>query len=60
MAFVILRAEFASQWAEDHPGFEAELKGHARKFLPGFACPEWVRVVNELPVCPPPLIPIYI
>ncbi|KAL4064962.1 hypothetical protein V8B97DRAFT_2025861 [Scleroderma yunnanense] len=49
MAFVIIRPEFALRWAENHPGFEIELKCHARKFLPGFACPEWVQVVDELP-----------
>lgn len=52
MAFIILRPQFASQWAENHSGFETELKNHARESLPGFACPEWVQVVNELPVCP--------
>ncbi|KIM67169.1 hypothetical protein SCLCIDRAFT_1210660 [Scleroderma citrinum Foug A] len=49
MAFIILRPQFASQWAENHSGFETELKNHARESLPGFACPEWVQVVNELP-----------
>ncbi|KAI6153443.1 hypothetical protein BKA82DRAFT_147958 [Pisolithus tinctorius] len=49
MAFVILRPEFVSKWATDHVGFEVELKRHARERLPGFACPEWVQVVEELP-----------
>ncbi|KAG1716563.1 hypothetical protein ID866_615 [Astraeus odoratus] len=49
MAFVVLQPEFASKWMGNHAGFEAELKRHARKNLPGFACPEWVEVVDELP-----------
>lgn len=49
MAFVILRPEFISKWAMDHVAFEVELKRHARERLPGFACPEWVRIVEELP-----------
>lgn len=50
MAFVILRPEFVSKWEADHTAFETELERHARKRLPGFACPEWVQVVKELPV----------
>ncbi|KAI6044979.1 hypothetical protein EDC04DRAFT_2560276 [Pisolithus marmoratus] len=49
MAFVILRPEFVSKWATDHAGFEVALKRHARECLPGFACPEWVQIVDELP-----------
>ena len=51
MAFVILRADAAKRWAGRHAGFEADLKKHARTRLPGFACPEWVQAVEELPVC---------
>lgn len=51
MAFVILRAEAAQRWAERHAEFETDLKKHARSRLPGFACPEWVQVVEDLPVC---------
>ncbi|KAF9240921.1 hypothetical protein BU15DRAFT_73778 [Melanogaster broomeanus] len=49
MAFVILRPEYIPQWTGNRTGFEAELKRHARTLLPGFACPEWVQVVDELP-----------
>lgn len=50
MAFVILRPAAAPRWAGRGADFEAELKRHARARLPGFACPEWVQVVEELPV----------
>ena len=30
--------------------FERDLKAFAKGRLPGFACPEWVRVLDELPV----------
>lgn len=50
MAFVILLPEYAQTWFGNHAGFEAELKRHARTLLPGFACPEWVQVVDKLPV----------
>ncbi|KAJ3990566.1 hypothetical protein F5890DRAFT_1480541 [Lentinula detonsa] len=49
MAFVILHPQHASQWKGRHEEFAKELKAHARKRLPGFACPEWVEVVPELP-----------
>ncbi|KAF8844063.1 acetyl-CoA synthetase-like protein [Paxillus ammoniavirescens] len=49
MAFVILRQEHIQKWAGNHADFEVELKRHARSLLPGFACPEWVQVVDELP-----------
>lgn len=50
MAFVILHPQKADKWAGRHAEFEKDLKAHARKKLPGFACPEWVAVVPELPV----------
>jgi hypothetical protein len=50
MAFVILKTDAATKWAGRHDDFGVELKRHARSRLPGFACPEWVKVVNELPV----------
>lgn len=50
MAFVILRPKYVQTWTGNHGGFEVELKRHARKLLPGFACPEWVQVVDKLPV----------
>lgn len=50
MAFVILRQDAVNKWKGRHEVFEAELKKHARSRLPGFACPEWVHVVDDLPV----------
>ncbi|KAG0709018.1 hypothetical protein DFH29DRAFT_1036431 [Suillus ampliporus] len=49
MAFVILRPEHAPKWKDNHDNFVAELIRHARARLPGFACPEWVQIVDELP-----------
>jgi hypothetical protein len=50
MAFVLLRPEHAPKWEDNHDGFATELIRHARALLPGFACPEWVQIVDELPV----------
>ena len=50
MAFVILHVESAKRWAGKQVEFALELKAHARGRLPGFAVPEWVAVVEELPV----------
>lgn len=52
MAFVLLHPQKADKWARRHAEFEKDLKAHARKRLPGFACPEWVCIVQELPVRP--------
>ncbi|KAH6917238.1 AMP-dependent synthetase and ligase [Coprinopsis sp. MPI-PUGE-AT-0042] len=49
MAFVILHPQHAEKWKGKHREFEADLKAHAKSRLPGFACPEWVEVVPELP-----------
>ncbi|KAJ3482473.1 hypothetical protein NLI96_g6951 [Meripilus lineatus] len=49
MAFVILKTQAAPKWKGKHADFEADLKRHAKTRLPGFACPEWVSVVEELP-----------
>jgi hypothetical protein len=49
-AFVILHPDRVPKWAGRHDVFAEELKNHVRKTLPGFARPEWVAVVNELPV----------
>lgn len=49
MAFVLLRPEHAPKWKDNHDGFATELIRHARTLLPGFACPEWVQIVDELP-----------
>ncbi|EUC65276.1 acyl-CoA synthetase, partial [Rhizoctonia solani AG-3 Rhs1AP] len=49
MAFVILHAHKAAKWKGKHAEFGVSLKEHAKQSLPGFACPEWVEVVPELP-----------
>ncbi|KAF8621803.1 hypothetical protein AX15_007479 [Amanita polypyramis BW_CC] len=49
MAFVTLRPEHAHLWKGRHHEFELDLKKHAKTRLPGFACPEWVVIVPELP-----------
>ena len=50
MAFVVLHPQVVSSWKGRHNDFAKELKAHAKERLPGFACPEWVKVVQELPV----------
>lgn len=55
MAFVVLHPQHESKWKGRLRQFEIDLKQHAKARLPGFACPEWVEVVPELPVsriCP--------
>ncbi|THU86530.1 acetyl-CoA synthetase-like protein [Dendrothele bispora CBS 962.96] len=51
MAFVTLHPQHVAKWRGEkgEKEFGEDLKKHARKRLPGFACPEWVRVVGELP-----------
>ncbi|KAG7099364.1 hypothetical protein E1B28_001220 [Marasmius oreades] len=49
MAFVILHPQYGKRWAGREKEFEKDLIKHARGRLPGFACPEWVKVVPELP-----------
>ncbi|KAJ7597197.1 hypothetical protein C8J56DRAFT_773009, partial [Mycena floridula] len=49
MAFVILHPQHAAKWKNRHQEFAADLKKHAKSRLPGFACPEWVEIVLELP-----------
>jgi len=49
MAFVVLHPRFVSSWKGRHNDFAKELKAYAKERLPGFACPEWVEVVQELP-----------
>jgi acyl-coenzyme A synthetase/AMP-(fatty) acid ligase len=49
MAFVILLPSAKEKWGGRAAEFETQLKAHARKRLPGFACPEWVKLVDELP-----------
>ena len=50
MAFVILTPAAGKEYVNRHQDFEADLKKFARSRLPGFACPEWVQVMDELPV----------
>lgn len=50
MAFVTLHPSKAAKWENKHREFEVDLKVHARKRLPGFATPEWVAIVPDLPV----------
>ncbi|KIK71136.1 hypothetical protein GYMLUDRAFT_33267 [Collybiopsis luxurians FD-317 M1] len=49
MAFVTLHPQHASTWKGRNDEFTKDLIAHARKRLPGFACPEWVQIVPELP-----------
>jgi len=49
MAFVTLHPSKAPKWENRHREFELDLKAHARRKLPGFATPEWVLVVSDLP-----------
>lgn len=51
MAFVTFHPQHSQRWAGRHCEFEQELKQYAKTRLPGFACPEWISVVPELPVC---------
>ena len=51
MAFVVLHPQHVSKWKTRQAAFEKELKEHTKSRLPGFACPEWVEVVPDLPVC---------
>lgn len=52
MAFVVLHPQHAPTWKGRQNVFEKDLKDHAKARLPGFACPEWVEIVPELPVSP--------
>jgi len=49
MAFAVLHPQCAAKWAGRLDEFAADLIKHAKARLPGFACPEWVEVVSELP-----------
>jgi len=49
MAFVILHPQHAEKWQDKHDEFSDDLKKHAKIRLPGFAVPEWISVVLELP-----------
>lgn len=50
MAFVVLQPNAIEEWKGRENEFEKYLKDYARSRLPGFACPEWVRIVEDLPV----------
>jgi acyl-coenzyme A synthetase/AMP-(fatty) acid ligase len=50
MAFITLHPQYAIRWKNRHREFEQDLRNYARARLPGFACPEWVAIVEELPV----------
>ncbi|KAL0563709.1 hypothetical protein V5O48_018355, partial [Marasmius crinis-equi] len=49
IAFIILRDIDSSVWGGREVDFEKQLIQFAKTRLPGFACPEWVQVVKELP-----------
>ncbi|KAH8835203.1 hypothetical protein DL96DRAFT_32999 [Flagelloscypha sp. PMI_526] len=49
MAFCVLHEKHEEQWSSKAHEFEKDLISHARTRLPGFACPEWVVIVKELP-----------
>ncbi|KII93264.1 hypothetical protein PLICRDRAFT_384862 [Plicaturopsis crispa FD-325 SS-3] len=49
MAFVVIHPQHSARWHGRHGEFHQELKKHVRGRLPGFAHPEWVEVVKELP-----------
>ncbi|KAF8973713.1 hypothetical protein BDZ97DRAFT_1900508 [Flammula alnicola] len=49
MAFVVLHPQHVATWKGRLQQFAKDLKDHAKTRLPGFACPEWVEVVPELP-----------
>ncbi|KAG8949641.1 hypothetical protein FRC04_008387 [Tulasnella sp. 424] len=49
MAFVVLHLDSAKKYEEDVIKFVESLAKHAKDRLPGFARPEWVEVVEELP-----------
>ena len=53
MAFVVLYPDHVLHWKGRRLEFEKDLKAHAKERLPGFACPEWVEIVPELPVSLP-------
>lgn len=49
MAWVILRPSSKDKWEGKGKEFEEDLIRFAKQKLPGFACPEWVYIVTELP-----------
>lgn len=49
MAWVVLRPSSVNKWKDRKDDFQIELIKFAKSRLPGFACPEWVLIVEELP-----------
>ncbi|KAK0198698.1 acetyl-CoA synthetase-like protein [Armillaria mellea] len=49
MAFVIIHPEHVARWSGRVDEFVKDLMEHAKARLPGFARPDWVEVVPELP-----------
>lgn len=50
MAFVVLHLEAIAKYGKDEiVHFKDSLTAHAKERLPGFARPEWIEVVHELP-----------
>jgi len=49
MAFVVLTMDAASKYKHETTDFVQSLIRYAKERLPGFARPEWVEVVQELP-----------
>ncbi|KIJ45585.1 hypothetical protein M422DRAFT_75032 [Sphaerobolus stellatus SS14] len=48
-AFIVLNREGQEEWSGQHKEFEEHLKKSLKGKLPGFAIPEWVYVVEDLP-----------
>jgi len=52
MVFVVLHPHIKLKWQGRDKEFEQNIKDHAKPKLPGFAQPEWVEIVEDLPkVC---------
>jgi acyl-coenzyme A synthetase/AMP-(fatty) acid ligase len=48
MVFVVLHPH-VTRWKNREKEFEQDLKEHAKSRLPGFAQPEWVQILDDLP-----------
>jgi len=49
-AFIVFNREGQREWADSPKEFEAHLKASLKGKLPGFAIPEWIYIVKDLPV----------
>ena len=49
MAFVILHPQQESKWKGKHGTSAEDLKAHVKVSFPGFAVPEWINAVPDLP-----------